>query len=140
MLATIVRTTAAAALVMSLTAVTVKAHEITVESLPPVVVNTVPQSGDTNVDPKLSEIKVTFSKDMLDQAWSWVQVSKDSFPQAVGQPRYLEDKRTCVMKVHLKPNTTYAVWLNSRHFHNFKDTGGRPAVPYLLVFKTGNRK
>ena len=26
-------------------------------------------------------------------------------------------------------------WLNSGKFHGFQDTGGRAAVPYLLVFK-----
>jgi len=28
------------------------------------------------------------------------------------------------------------IWLNSEKFDNFKDADGRPAVPYLLVFKT----
>ena len=40
---------------------------------------------------------------------------------------------------HLKtrlPGKTYAIWLNSQKFRNFKDTAGRPAVPYLLVFRT----
>lgn len=35
----------------------------TVANMPPVVVSTVPQSGDTNIDPGLTEIRVTFSKD-----------------------------------------------------------------------------
>ena len=34
------------------------------------------------------------------------------------------------------PGKTYAIRLNSRRFGNFKDTDGRSAVPYLLVFKT----
>ena len=33
-------------------------------------------------------------------------------------------------------HTTYALWLNSAKFGNFKDAEGRAAVPYLLVFKT----
>lgn len=40
------------------------------------------------------------------------------------------------MKVKLEPDKTYAYWLNSENFKNFKDTEGRPAVPYLLVFHT----
>lgn len=36
----------------------------------------------------------------------------------------------------LKPGKTYAIWLNSKNFGNFKDTDGHSAVPYLLVFET----
>ena len=38
---------------------------VSVESMPPTVVKTSPQSGDTKVDPSTSEIRVTFSKDMM---------------------------------------------------------------------------
>ncbi len=92
------------------------------------------------MDPGLGEIKVTFSKDMRDGSWSWVQMSNESFPRLVGQPEYLQDKRTCVVKVELEPNKTYVVWLNSEQFHNFKDTNGRPAIPYLVAFKTGEKR
>jgi RNA polymerase sigma-70 factor (ECF subfamily) len=46
------------------------------------------------------------------------------------------DKRTCVVKVKLEPGQTYAIWLNSEKFENFKDADGRSAVPYLLAFQT----
>jgi RNA polymerase sigma-70 factor (ECF subfamily) len=111
-------------------------NEITLESVPPVVVKTVPQAGKADVDPELEEISVTFSKDMLDQSWSWSTLSQESFPEMNGKPSYLDDKRTCVLPVKLKPGKTYAIWLNSAKFGNFKDTDGRSAVPYLLVFKT----
>ena len=39
----------------------------------------------------------------------------------------------------LEPGRTYAFWLNSKNFHNFKDSQGRTAVPYLLVFETGKK-
>lgn len=123
-------------LVGGLVGAAVRADEITLESLPPVVVKTVPEAGAAEVDPKLSEIKVTFSKDMQDGAWSWVTLSKESFPKLDGEPKYLKDKRTCVLPVKLEPGRTYAIWVNSEKFDNFKDTGGRSAVPYLLVFKT----
>lgn len=114
----------------------VLAGDITLESVPPVVVKTVPEAGAGDVDPKLSEIKVTFSKDMLDGAWSWVTHSKESFPKMDGKPKYLADKRTCVLPVKLEPGKTYALWLNSDKAANFKDADGRSAVPYLLVFRT----
>jgi RNA polymerase sigma-70 factor (ECF subfamily) len=84
----------------------------------------------------VKEIKVTYSKEMADGSWSWSTAGKDNFPEMTGKPHYLEDKRTCVVPVKLKPGKTYAIWLNSQKFGNFKDADGRSAVPYLLVFKT----
>jgi hypothetical protein len=112
------------------------ADEITLESVPPVVVKTVPAAGSPDVDPKATEIQVTFSKEMADGSWSWSTLSKESFPEVGGKPRYLDDDRTCVLPVKLQPETTYAIWINSNKFRNFKDSNGTPAVPYLLVFKT----
>jgi RNA polymerase sigma-70 factor (ECF subfamily) len=111
---------------------------IRVATVPPVVVKTVPTAGATDVDPTLTEIKVTFSKDMADESWSWVQLSDESFPKPVGDKpiHYEKDKRTCVMAVKLEPGKTYAIWVNSEKFANFKDPHGRSAVPYLLVFQT----
>ena len=107
-----------------------------IDTLPPVVVETVPQSGDTNVDPSISEIRVTFSKEMTDGSWSWSQSSDETFPQVTEEPRYLADKRTCVLPVKLQAAKTYVSWLNSAKFGNFKDAQGRSAVPYLLIFET----
>ena len=104
--------------------------------LPPVVVQTSPVSGNTRVDSSVSEIRVTFSKEMADGSWSWIAVSPDTFPKTTGEPRYLADGRTCVLPVKLEAGRTYATWLNSNKFKNFKDAQGRPAVPYLLIFET----
>ncbi len=110
---------------------------ISVASLPPSIVKTIPESGDNNVDAlATTQIKVTFSKDMMDGNWSWVQISDSAFPKIEGTPRYLDDMRTCVIDVKLEPNKTYAIWINTDKFRNFKDKDMHPAVPYLLVFKT----
>jgi RNA polymerase sigma-70 factor (ECF subfamily) len=110
--------------------------DVTVASLPPVVVKCVPQSGDLRVDPNTNEIRVTFSKRMADRSWSWSTVSPNTNPEITGDPKYLADEKTCVLPVKLKPNQTYAFWLNSAKFGNFKDRQGHSGVPYLLVFKT----
>lgn len=108
-----------------------------VQSMPPSVVKSVPQSGDTAVDAATTkQIAVTFSKDMADGAWSWVLFSAETFPKLNGQPRYLQDKRTCVIEVALEPAKTYVIWVNSDKHKNFKDTDGNSAIPYLLVFQT----
>jgi hypothetical protein len=118
-------------------AVASEKNETSVETMPPVVVQTVPQAGATEVDPALNEIRVMFSKDMMtNQMWSWVRASKDTFPETSGDARFLEDNRTCVLPVKLLPGETYAIWINSREHISFQDLGKRPAVPYLLVFET----
>jgi len=106
------------------------------DSTPPVVVKTVPEAGSKELSPGTVEIRVTFSKPMADQSWSWSSAWKDSVPEMVGKPRYEADLKTCVLKVKLEPNKTYGYWLNSEKFHGFKDQQGHSAVPYLLVFKT----
>ncbi|MCW5552912.1 MAG: HEAT repeat domain-containing protein [Verrucomicrobiae bacterium] len=113
------------------------AAEITLESAPPVVVKTVPVAGATDVDPGLTELRVTFSKAMQDGSWSWSTWGEENFPETTGAPRYLGDARTCVLPVKLQPNKFYATWLNSDKFQNFTDTNGQAAVPYLLTFFTG---
>jgi RNA polymerase sigma-70 factor (ECF subfamily) len=102
----------------------------------PSVVQTMPKSGDANVDPSLTEIRVAYNKEMMDGSWSWSQISNETFPKAAGKPRYEADGKTCVLPVQLAPGKTYVLWLNSQKFGNFKDAKGRPAVPYLLVFET----
>ena len=112
-------------------------NKITVQSMPPVIVKTFPQSGDTQVDPSIKEISVTFSKDMMTkQMWSWVMISKETFPQITGEVRYLNDKKTCVAPVNLEPGKTYVIWFNSEKHSAFRDADNDPAVPYLLVFQT----
>jgi RNA polymerase sigma-70 factor (ECF subfamily) len=113
-----------------------RSQEITLESVPPVVVKTVPEAGVSDVDPNTKEIQVTFSQPMQDGSWSWSTASKDSFPQTTGKPSYKGDRRTAVLPVKLLPGRTYAIWLNSQRFRNFRGANGEPAVPYLLVFKT----
>lgn len=108
----------------------------TVDSMRPVVVKTVPVAGAKDVAPGETEIRVTFSKEMADNSWSWATAWKDSSPPSLAKPRYEADHRTCVIKVKLEPGRTYGYWLNSDKFPGFRDKGGRPSVPYLLVFET----
>ena len=112
----------------------------TVDSVPPVVVQTEPASGARDVAPGETEIRVRFSKPMTDKSWSWATVSPESAPRIVDGPRYEADGRTCVIKVVLEPGRSYAYWVNSTSFQNFKDREGRPAVPYLLIFHTRDRE
>jgi RNA polymerase sigma-70 factor (ECF subfamily) len=109
---------------------------ITLKTAPPVVIKTVPEAGATEVDPGLTELRVTFSKPMKDGSWSWSTWGEQNFPEINGKIHYLADGRTCVLPVKLQPGKFYATWLNSEKFTNFKDGDGRAAVPYLLTFRT----
>ncbi len=113
------------------------ATEITLDSVPPVVVSTTPKAGIANVEVSLNKISVTFSKDMMTkEMWSVLMVDGGLFPKITGSVKYLGDKRTFVMPVKLLPNKTYAMRFNSKDNNAFRDTTGKPAESYLLVFKT----
>ena len=112
------------------------AEEITLDSARPVVIKSVPEAGSAAVDPGTTEIRVTFSKEMQPGIWSWGMINKESYPGTSESPKYLDDKRTCVLPVKLQAGKTYAVWINTEKLQNFKDTKGLVAVPYLIVFKT----
>ena len=105
-------------------------------SAPPVVIKTIPEAGATGVAPGVTEIQVTFSKEMMDQSWSWCDVWENSTPEDVGKPKYAADQKTCVFKVKLEPDKAYGYWLNTKNYRNFKDKDGHAAVPYLLTFHT----
>jgi hypothetical protein len=100
----------------------------------PSVVATVPRTADRNVDPALTEIRVTYDRQMLDGNWSWCYDSTQL--KTTGKPRYEADGKTCVLPVKLEPGKVYTISLNSESFHNFKDVTGHPAVPYVLQFAT----
>jgi RNA polymerase sigma factor (sigma-70 family) len=107
----------------------------------PVVVKTVPVAGTEDVDPGIKEVRVTFSKEMMDKSWSWAtDTGHGAFPEIGGEIHYDKDNKTCILPCKLQPGTTYAVWINVDRFMNFKDVAGRPAVPYLLVFRTKEAK
>lgn len=110
--------------------------KITPDSIPPVVIKTVPECGKMNVAPGACEIRVTYNQEMQTNSWSWCGVWEDSNAESAGRPHYLADHKTCVMKAMLEPGTTYGYWLNTERFGNFKGSAGRSAVPYLLVFAT----
>ncbi len=104
--------------------------------LPAVVIDVEPKVGAKDVDPSVREIRVTFSKPMMDKSWSWVSGNVYPPPKSDGEVHYEKDRRTCVMPVKLEPGRTYVFGINSERFRNFKDVDGRPALPYLVAFRT----
>jgi RNA polymerase sigma-70 factor (ECF subfamily) len=114
--------------------------ELTLDSAPPVVVRTVPVAGAKDVDPALTEIRVTYSKTMRDGSWAWSKWQEENFPETnSNKPPYLSGDRTCVLPMKLQPGKSYALWLHGEQEKGFKDVRGTAAVPYLLSFKTAER-
>jgi RNA polymerase sigma-70 factor (ECF subfamily) len=124
------------AVVLVATGMVASAEELTIANAPPVVVSTEPRAGQTDVAPGTTEIHVTFSRPMRNGSWSWVKLSDATFPKTRGDPRFLDDQRTCVLPVSLEPGRSYVIWLNQPPYENFQDQDGHKAVPYLLVFET----
>jgi hypothetical protein len=103
----------------------------------PVVVKTEPQAGATDIDAAaVTELKVTFSKDMELGNFSWVKTGNETYPHTTGKPHFVDDKRTCVLPVKLEAGKAYVIWLNKEPYTSFMDPDGHKAVPYLLVFET----
>jgi hypothetical protein len=101
----------------------------------PIVVSSVPAAGATEVDPTLSEIRVTFDQPMRDRSWSWVG-GGPSYPETTGEPRY-EEGRVAVLPVRLQPDHSYHLNINSERYTNFVSAQGESAPPYALDFTTG---
>jgi hypothetical protein len=110
----------------------------TVADAPPVVVKCTPLAGSDDVDAAtVTEVRVTFSKAMTDKSWSWATATDFGEElKPTGPVKFDKDGKTFVVPVKLKPGTTYAVWVNSDQFTNFRDAKGNAALPYLVVFQT----
>lgn len=100
---------------------------------PPQIIATSPTVGATEVDPDITEITVTFDREM-GQGFSWTGGGAD-FPFTTGKPHW-QDKRTCILPVRLQPGHYYRVGVNSPSYHGFQSTKGVPAGPSAIYFTT----
>ncbi len=110
------------------------------KDFPPRVVKTEPADRARDVDPDLTEIRVTFDRPMRQgRFWSWIIMQPyGAYPgdKSLGEPRWEDKGRTCVLPVKLRVGTTFAVGVNSYRHTGFQDPDGQPAVPFTWVFKT----
>lgn len=103
----------------------------------PQIVETVPAIGETGVDPKLSELRVTFDRDM-GKGMSWTGDQRQPEFPPIDRSRKAEwiDERTCVLPVSLKRGAYYRIGINSTSHQNFKSADGVPAAPSVIYFAT----
>jgi len=101
---------------------------------PPRIVATSPRNGDTEVDPALTEITVTFDRDM-GGGFSWTGGGPE-FPGREDAQAKWKDKRTCVLPVSLQPARFYRAGINAPSFQNFRSAEGVPAIATAILFTT----
>jgi hypothetical protein len=105
------------------------------ESFPPKVVSLTPANGAKGVSPSITELRVTFDREMAG-GFSWTG-SGPNYPEGQGAARWLPDKKTCVKPVTLKPNWKYQFGLNAPSFRDFRSAKGMPLRPTPVTFTTG---
>lgn len=103
---------------------------------PPRVVSTSPANGETDVDPGLEAITVTFDRPMKPDSFAWSYENKEDFPDVQGTPAYDSEQTTNTLPVKLAPGRQYAIWLNTSEMKGFLSVDGEPSPPYKLVFTT----
>jgi hypothetical protein len=102
----------------------------------PKVVKSTPEIGETDVDPRLGLIRVTFDVPMAPGfSWTGGGPSYPSVPEGQ-RPRWSADGKTCTLPVELEPGTQYELGLNSVSHKNFSSKWGVPLEPVLLTFTT----
>jgi hypothetical protein len=102
----------------------------------PRIISMVPANGEEDVDPELSEIRVTFDRPMQDGSWSLVG-GGPHFPELSGRPHYDSERRTWTVSVRLKPEWEYEFYVNRGQFNSFRSNEGVPLDSVRVVFKTG---
>jgi len=101
----------------------------------PSIVATSPKAGATDVSPALTEITVTFDRDM-GTGFSWTGGGPNYPTSPEGMKPEWRDKRTCALPVKLVAGHFYRVGINSTSFQNFKSAEGVPAEPSVIFFTT----
>jgi len=102
----------------------------------PEIVETIPPNGAKDVDPNLSELRVTFSVPMgPDFSWCGGDEHYPKIPKGK-RPFWTEDKKTCVLPVKLKPNWDYHLGINCPSYNTFQSEGGIPVEVTWYNFST----
>ncbi len=106
----------------------------------PEIVKLEPVNGAQDVNPSVTELRVTFNVPM-GAGFSWTG-GGPQFPKITEgkKPIWSADRKTCVLPVTLTPGTTYRLGLNSVSHKNFQSAAGVPLKPVLYTFKTSGER
>jgi hypothetical protein len=102
----------------------------------PMIVGLIPKNGARDVDPKITELRVTFNVPM-GGGFSWTGSGPlyPAIPEGK-KPFWTEDHKTCVLPVQLNSNSDYQLGINSPSFRNFRSVTGVPLDPVMYSFRT----
>ncbi|MGJ7031939.1 hypothetical protein [Niabella hirudinis] len=94
------------------------------------------KNGAHNVDPKINEFSITFSKEMISGNVSidYSEKGKDYFP-VKKLIRYENNDRICVLSIELQPGKEYEFIITNRRFES-KDGYPLKEGKYLVKFRT----
>lgn len=101
----------------------------------PALVSISPASGDTNVDPAITEMTITFDRPMRDQSWSIVGAKADQ-PAVRGKPAYDPTRHVLTIPITLEPGKVYRFRLNSDKLKGFQSAEGVPLESVEVTFTT----
>ncbi|HKQ50201.1 MAG TPA: S41 family peptidase [Phycisphaerae bacterium] len=101
---------------------------------PPSVVKAIPDNGDADVDPALTELRIEFDQEMDETGWS-VCGSGPTFPESTGKPHF-EEGRVLVVPVKLQPEHSYSYSINCPSAMNCRNKSGEAAETYPISFST----
>lgn len=100
---------------------------------PPRVVAVSP-AQNARIAPGTFTLRVTFDQPMRDRSWSFVQVSRATYPDCDGRPVRSADGRSFSMQCRAQAGRSYEIWFNRAPYLNFKSAAGAPAQPFGLRF------
>lgn len=101
---------------------------------PPKILSLSPDNGATDVDAKITELRILFDRDMVKGSHS-VCGGGPAFPELTDKPAW-KDARTLVLKVKLKPDHAYQMSLNCPSAMGFRSKEGAPLEPTPWTFTT----
>ena len=93
-----------------------------------------PANGAKDVDPNITELRVTFDQPMAG-SYAWCTNGKD-FPETRKGTHWTKDRLTCVLHVELKPESHYQLILNGGNNTGFQTQSGIPLESVFYSFST----
>lgn len=105
----------------------------------PDVVKIDPTNGSVGVNPDTKEIRITFSKEMVPEYYSFNLSEKGKEYMPISKVIGMENNdKTLVLGVNLKPNQEYEFFLTNKSFRS-KEGYSLKDEKLLIKFKTGNK-
>jgi hypothetical protein len=101
----------------------------------PKLASSFPANGST-VPAGVLVLKIVFNQAMTADGWSYQKAADAAFPDCLGRPRMLADKRTFVLLCTVAPGTAYGIEINAAT--GFQNANGLSAQSGAVHFTTGD--